>query len=170
MLPAMHMSTIVLAAALVGALPQIGRLWTFDDLVAESDLVVIGRVLETRDTGRRAIHPELRPGVPVIELESRIQVLATMKGATGGDAAKPRTITLHHLRIDMDEWRRQHPPAPGQPPPGLMNAGEHLTLTTGSETYLLFLKRAASGWEPTTGHTFPRQSVFALGGATRIGG
>jgi hypothetical protein len=163
------MNTAVFAAVLVSLLPQIGRLWTFDDLVTESDIVVIGTVIETRDTGRRAVHPELRPDVPVVELESSIQVLATVKRSPVADAAKLRTVTLHHLRIDVEEWSRRHPPAPGQPPPGLVNAGEHLTLTPGSETYLLFLKRAGSGWVPTTGHTFPRESVFPIGGATRIG-
>jgi hypothetical protein len=167
------MSTAMFAAALLvtTALPwQIGRLWSFKELVAESDLVIVGKVIDVRDTGRKAKHPELRPDLPVVELETEVEVLGLLKSSPADNIDVSRRIVLLHYRIDMDEWRRQHPPSPGQPPPGLMNAGDHLTFTPGKETYLLFLKRGRSGWEPTTGHTFPRQSVFPLGGANRIGG
>jgi hypothetical protein len=164
------MTAALFAALLVCMPPQVGRVWTFNDLVTESDLVVIGKALNTRDTGRKAKHPDLRPDVPVVEFESGIQVLATLKAPQGWDRERIRTVILRHFQIDMEEWRREHPAAPGHPAPGLVNAGEPLTLTPGNETYLLFLKRTESGWEPTTGHVFPGQSVFPLGGATRIGG
>ena len=149
---------------------QIGRLWTFSDLVGESDFVVIGKAVGARDTGRKATHPELRPALPVIELETDVQVLAVLKRVATVSTEDTRRLVLHHYRLDMDEWRRQHPPAPGQPPPGLVNAGETLTLKPGDDTYLFFLKRGGLGWEPATGHTFPNQSVFPLLGAKRVGG
>ena len=149
---------------------QIGRLWTFSDLVGESDFVVIGKAVGARDTGRKATHPELRPALPVMELETDVQVLAVLKRDATVSAEDARRLVLHHYRLDMDEWRRQHPPATGQPPPGLVNAGEALTLKPGEDTCLFFLKRGARGWEPATGHTFPNQSVFPLVGAQRVGG
>lgn len=161
----------ILAAVLVTASlsSQIGRLWTFGDLLTASDIVVIGKAVDVRDTGRRSTHRELRPGVPVIEMEADIHVLAVLKRPQMQEADVGRLV-LHHYRLNLGEWRRQHPAASGQPPSGLLNAGEYLTLNSTEETYLFFLTRAgAGGWEPTTGHTFPNQSVFALGGAARLG-
>jgi hypothetical protein len=162
---------LVAPAVLVSAFlsSQVGRLWTFSDLVTESDCVVIGRGGDVRDTGRKATHPELRPDLPVVELEMDVHVLAVLKGAATVDAADtPLFLVLHHYRIDTEEWRRQHPAAPGQPPPSLLNVGEELRLKSPDQTYLFFLKRGRLGWEPTTGHTFPARSIFPLGGGKRI--
>ena len=147
---------------------QVGRLWTFDQLVAESDVVVIGVAIASRDTGRKGMHPELRPGFPVVEIETGVQVLAILKGQVEADTTEVRRLVIHHYRLDVDEWRRHHPPTPGQPPRGLVNAGEPLVFKTPEQTYLFFLTRGARGWEPTTGHTFPSQSVFPLEGANRL--
>jgi hypothetical protein len=138
--------------------------------VSESDLVVIGKAVGARDTGRKATHPELRPALPVIELETDVQVLAVLKRDATVSAENTRRLVLHHYRLDMDEWRRQHPPSPDGPPPGLVNTGEPLTLKPGDDTNLFFLKHGVLGWEPVTGHTFPNQSVFPLMGAKRVAG
>jgi hypothetical protein len=156
---------------LTTALPsQVGRVWSFEELVAESDLVIIGQVLDVQDTGRKGNHPELRPETPAVELATEIRVLATLKPVTGATTDKIRSLVLRHYRIDLDEWRRQHPASPEQPPAGLVNSGQPLTVAPGGETYLFFLKRVGLGWESTTGQTFPNQSVFPLGGASRIVG
>jgi hypothetical protein len=147
---------------------QVSRLWSFNELVAESDLVIIGTVVNVRDTGQRAIHPELRPNLPVVEVATEIHVLGTLKRASAGEPDGIRRVVLHHYRIDMDEWRRQHASAPGQPPASLVNTGEPLTVIPETESYLFFLKRGPLGWEPTTGHAFSNHSVFPLAGANRI--
>lgn len=47
---------IIAAAARVGG-AQVGYLWTFDELRAKADLVVIAEHVETIDTLRRRDHP-----------------------------------------------------------------------------------------------------------------
>ena len=147
-------------ASLWGA--QIGYLWSFDELRAKADLVVIAEHLETVDTARRKNHPTLKPSLPVIELESAFNVL-TVLSANGRDTGDVRQLRLKHYRIDADEWRRRHPPRPGLPAPGPVNAGSVLDFPEGSGPWLMFLKRGEGGtYEPLSGHTFPTESVFIL--------
>ena len=42
-----------------------------------------------------------------------------------------------------------------------MNTGGELRLEVG-RAYLLFLREGVRGWEPTSGHTFPHMSAYAL--------
>jgi hypothetical protein len=141
---------------------QIGYLWSFDELRAKSDVVVIAEHTKTADTTRRVDHPELKPSLPVIELESEFNVLAVLS-VNARDGAEMRQLRLKHYRIDRDEWRRRNPPQPGLPPVGLVNAGSVLDFTDGAGPYLLFLKRAEGGaYEPLSGQTFPTESVFLL--------
>ena len=65
------------AGATVGG-AQIGYLWSFDELRAKADVVVIAEHIKTIDTTRRTDHPTLKPSLPVIELESAFNVLAVL--------------------------------------------------------------------------------------------
>jgi len=155
----------LLLAGLVAS-PQIGRIWTFNDRMAESDLVALAEVVESRDTGRQARHPDLRPGFPVVEMETEFRVLAVLEDAGRDDAtsrvAVGTSIVLHHYRFDREQWLRENPSEPGKPPGGLVNGGSQLRFETGAGPFLLFLVRTARGYEPVTGHTFPTHSAFWL--------
>jgi hypothetical protein len=52
----------LLTASLAGL--QIGYHWSYEELTAKADLVVLAGPLRTDDTGRRAEHPNLKPGLP----------------------------------------------------------------------------------------------------------
>jgi hypothetical protein len=143
------LSTPVVAGA------QVGYLWTFEERHAKADLIVIADPIATKDTGRRTVHPSLRPDLPVIELETELKVLTTLKGQSDP------VIRLKHYRIDMDEWRRRN-----GADSGLLNAGTQLSFDVASRqktAFLLFLTPIDGGqFEPLSGHTFPTEAVFRL--------
>jgi hypothetical protein len=153
---------------------QVGYLWTMAELEAKADLVVIAELRDTTDTGRRMNHPELRPAFPVIEMQSEFEILAVLK-ATAPDTSLPSAVgtrvRVMYYRHDMDQWRRDHPPEPGLPPPGVVNTGSSLNFTAGEGPYLLFLAKGSNGlYEPLSGHTFPTDSVYLLRELGRRGG
>lgn len=150
------------------AFAQIGYLWTPEELAAKADIVAIVEVISTRDTGRAQRHPELQPGLPVVEMESELRVLALLKAPVSGETS-PDTLRLMYFRHDMEQWRRENPAAPGTPPRGLVNTGSTLQLPPSRTRYLAFLTRTSDGrYEPLSGHTFPTTSVLRLceGGRT----
>ena len=120
---------------------QIGYLWTIDELKAKADLVVIAELRATTDTGTRTDHPQLRPALPVIEMESEFEVLTVLKNDARETAAAGPRLRLKYYRHDPDRWQREHPPQPGLPPKGVVNAGSTLTFTPGQGPYLLFLPK-----------------------------
>jgi hypothetical protein len=145
---------------------QIGYLWTMDELEAKADLVVIVELRDTKDTGRQTNHPGLRPALPVIEMQSEFEVLAVLK-ENARDKSLPSAagsrLRVRYYRYDWDQWRRDHPPQPGLPPPGVVNTGSTLNFTAGEGPYLLFLAKGSDGlYEPLSGHTFPTDSVYLL--------
>jgi len=145
---------VLMAPALIGG-GQIGYHWSFAERTAKADLIVIAEPIATKATGRRTVHPSLQPDLPVIELETELQVLVTLKGQVGP------VVRLKHYRIDMDEWNRRNASKSG-----LVNRGSELTFVTSKERkdpYLLFLTRTDDGrFEPLSGHTFPTDTVYRL--------
>lgn len=154
---------VVLGSVLVGglAVPQIGTIWTYALLREKSDVVVIAHAVTMRDTGRKASHPSLRT-LPVVEMSTEFEVLDVIKGSGGDGPTAGDRINLHHYRHDMDQWRADHPAAPGKPPPGLLGTGSVVQFADRSGPYLLFLVRTKRGFEPVSGHTWPHESVVEL--------
>ena len=72
--------------------PQVGRLWTFNELTSASDLVLVAKVVETHDTGRTTIHPGLRPDLPVVEMETELRVLTIRKGGGSSISRLPTSL------------------------------------------------------------------------------
>jgi hypothetical protein len=148
--------------------PQIGYLWSFEELTSKADLVVIAESIRTEVTGRRTAHPELRPDLPVAELVTTLKVLAVLKPDPRAASAGMSQVRLKHYRIDRNELLRRHPPQPGLPPSGLVNAGSYLDFSADTGPYLVFLTRSAGDtYEPLSGHTFPTDSVYRLSKAGR---
>ena len=150
-------------AAIAGAASQVGYLWSFEELRAKAALVVIAEPGTTKDTGRRTEHPELTPDLPVVELATPFKVLLVITPDSRTAAGQVSSVWVKHYRIDWDEWKRRHPPQPGLPPPGLVNAGSVLDFTQDSGPYLLFLRQGVGdSYEPLSGFTFPTDSVYLL--------
>ena len=144
---------------------QIGYLWSFDELTEKSVVVVIATPRATKDAGLKTELTELRPPLPVVELQTEFTVLSTLKGSVSGG-----TLSLRHYRLDTDRIRG-----------GCPNCGTQLDFTeTGRMAvgcrsgdvspqlptlcnYILFLRRDAMGvFVPTSGHVSPGDSVFLL--------
>lgn len=126
---------------------QIGRIWSPVELLAESDLVAICEHLEMVATGVKTLHPELRPGLPVMEVKSRLRLLASLKGNLPG-----LEISILHYWLD---WERL--------PGGVVNAGTELRLGEASGPFLGFVREAPDGsYSPTTGYTFADGSFMRL--------
>ena len=126
---------------------QVGRIWSPQELVAESDVVAICEHLNTVTLGTRTVHPELRPDLPVVEVSSRLKLLVSLKGEADSE------IQISHYWLD---------PARVPEGVGVVNAGSELRFgDTGP--YLVFLRKQADGrYRPTTGYTFPDGSVKRL--------
>jgi hypothetical protein len=157
--------TALLACGLVlGAAPhaatQIGYLWSYDELLQKADVVMVAKCTTTAHTGRQTSHPALSPELPVLEMRSTFRVKAIFKA--DGHARVGADVALRYYHLDLERWRKEHPPEPGKPALGLVNAGGQLTLEEG-RTYLLFFKSSVDGtYEPLSGHTFPNDSVYCL--------
>ena len=158
---ALGVGLVATVVSLAGA--QIGYLWSFEELAARADLVVIARRVRTDDTGRRAEHPQLSPDLPVVELQTTFEVLAVLKADPRPASSDRSRVRLKHYRLDWDEWLRRNPTQPGLPPRGLVNAGSYLDFALVEGAQLLFLARAEGGaYEPLSGHAFPTDSVYEL--------
>src|SRR5689334_14877163 len=80
----------VIALIVAGLIPsaayaQARDVWTFDQLAAKADCVVIGEVVGTKETDRTT-HPDLK--YPVVQFDTEFKVLTALKpcgnaGATG---------------------------------------------------------------------------------------
>ena len=138
---------LCLIAASLSVHAQIGRIWSFEELRAESDLVVIATKGTTREIGKST----LMSSFPVIEVSTDFKVVLTLKG----DVVE--ILRLRHYRWDRERL------APGFV---VVNGPNELSFSPSggrSPDYLLFLKKDADGsFSPVSGHTFPGNGVFSL--------
>jgi hypothetical protein len=142
---------------------QIGYLWTFEELTSKADLVVIAEPVRTEETGNRTEHPNLKPGLPVLELLTTFRVMAVLKADSRPGVSGFADVRVKHYQIDNNEWLRRNRSQASDSPDGLVNAGSYLDFRTATGGYLLFLTRgAADRYEPVSGHTFPTKSVYRL--------
>jgi hypothetical protein len=66
--------------------------YSYEEMFAQSDLVVIGRPFESRDTGERKIAEQVKPDVPIAGVMTDCQALYVLKGP------KLKQFKLHHFR------------------------------------------------------------------------
>jgi hypothetical protein len=129
---------------------RLTKLWTYQELHDQADLIVIAKHISTTNTTEQAILPNIAPDVHVIGLSSEFDVEAVMKGD-----ATLKKLVLHHYRLaDTKE---------------LMDNGPDLASfdTDHYNTrYLLFLHREPDGrYAPVSGQTDPAQvSILRLDG------
>ena len=64
--------------------------FTYEEMFAKSDLVVITRPFRSRDTGERKMDRDVNPPVPVAEVITECQALYVLKGP------KLKKFKFHH--------------------------------------------------------------------------
>src|SRR5207244_74439 len=101
--------------------------WTYQELFAKSDLVVIAKVLTaTHDTNEQSTLLDIAPSEPVIGVTTEFEPLVVLKGQ------KQDRFVLHHYR------RKSSEPVVNGPTLVTFNPDDH-------RTYLLFLVREPDG-------------------------
>jgi hypothetical protein len=124
---------------------RIRQVWTEQQIADKSDLIVMAKVVEVRDTGVQTTIPNIARGnVPIaaVEMEATFDVSAVLKGTH----EKP-TLVLVYLRQAKHEASRGEPELLG------FEAGD-------KREYLLFLKREADGrYSAVVGQTDPADAV-----------
>ena len=108
------------------------RIWTYQELVEKSDLVVLASPVATNDTAEHINHPDF-VGQPVIGVETRFAVAAVLKG----DSAL-KEFTFHHYRTGTDGVI-----VPNGPMLVCFDPVERTTFR--QRTFILFLHREADG-------------------------
>lgn len=136
--------------------------WSYKDLFAKSDFVVIASPLtRPRDTNERMTLQKISPPVPVIGVNTEFKTLLVLKGS------KRQRFVLHHYR----ESRKPDPNKIILGGPGLLDfegPKDSPGSVFSSKRYVLFLVREADGrFAPVSGQQDPRGiSVQELGGIT----
>jgi hypothetical protein len=144
---------IALSAVALLSCPAVGESrishsWSFDELKAKSDVVVIAQKMSTRETGVKAVLYDIQPPFPVVELNTQFKMLTLLKGY-----AERKEFLLRHYRTDTELM-----------PGGVLNGPVFLDFSRAATgVYLLFLTREADGlYATTSGQVDPDQSAFAL--------
>ncbi|MGH7968357.1 MAG: hypothetical protein ACREIC_06470 [Limisphaerales bacterium] len=153
---------IVLAAALllvstgiVGA--RLVPVWSYQELLDKSDLVVLATAIDTKDTKEQIDLPGF-VGERVIGVNTKFAVSAVLKG----DRSQTN-IFLHHYRTS-DGTNIPHVPNG----PSFVSFAPAENATLFSRAYILFLVREADGrYAPVVGQTDPGSGVKELVSAAR---
>jgi hypothetical protein len=138
---------IVASLIAIAAHAQTRDVWTYDQLMAKADCVVIGEVVGTKETGRAA-HPDLT--YPAVLFDTEIKVQTTLKPCRSGEVTGA-AIHIKHYAPDFERLQQ-----------GVIPSDSVLNFADGN-AYLLFLKRTNGvEYEPATGNTWPTMSVYPL--------
>src|SRR5438874_6541399 len=95
------MKKLILFMLLALPWPLTGRLmkdWTFQEMFAKSDLVVIATPIATFETGEHTALKDMAPPVEVLGLSTEFQVCLVLKG----DKATNKFV-LHHYKLEHEE-------------------------------------------------------------------
>lgn len=143
---------VILILATTIAQARIVRMWSYQELYDQSDLIVIAKHISTEDTGEQAVLPNISPDVDVVGVSSKFAVFLVLKGDHS-----LKSLVLHHYRLSHEI--PNYPTVNG--PMLAYFDSDKLT-----KQFLLFLRREPDGrYAPVSGQTDPRDtSIFRLGG------
>jgi hypothetical protein len=135
----------VTAAVSAPALARIRQHWSEQQLVDKSDLIVMAKAVEVRDTGIKTTVPNIARGtepVAAVEMETTFEVSSVLKGKL-----ETARFTFHHLREVKAEPSR--------------GAAELVAFDPNEKKqYLLFLSREDDGrYSAVVGQTDPAEAV-----------
>ena len=118
--------------------------FTYEEMVAKSDLVVIAEPVESRGTGERHVDPNVKPAITVTGVVTTCRALYVLKGS------KNKEFKLHHFReVDRDKAAKDISEVIMGPQIGIA-----FDQSKGSKRYLMFLIREAGGrYAPFDGQT-----------------
>ena len=135
---------VYMVAVTLVAQGRIMRTWSYQELTDKADAVVIAKPLSTKDTEEKSVLPDISPNLPVVGLETELEVRVVLKGEKS-----LKKITLHHYRLANAS----------QP---LINGPMLISFDPQQYTrFLLFLHRDADGrYSPVSGQTDP--AAFAV--------
>jgi hypothetical protein len=138
------LAVILISTGIVGA--RMVRMWSYQELLDKSDLVVIATATGTNDTNEHLNNFQGFVGQPAIGVETKFEVSAVLKGDK-----TPKELVLHHFHAD----RLTVPNGPG-----------FVSFDPAKKrTFLLFLVREADGrYASAVGQTDPRDGIKVLGG------
>jgi hypothetical protein len=129
-----YISLVLAFMALGPLMARIVQSWTYQEMFDKADLVVIAKVVSTKDTDERSTLLDLNVVGVVTEFKSHL-ILKGPKGVT--------TFQLHHYRLESENDENV---VNG---PDLIRIVEH-------RAFLLFLTREHDGrYAPVTGQTDP---------------
>ena len=127
---------VVLLTAMT-ATARITASWTFQEMFAKADLVVIAYGISTRDTDEHTTLNDLEPHVPVVGVTSEFKTSLVLKG--------PRELErfqLHHYRFASADDQLA------------ANSPDLVRLSERHVPFLMFLVRERDGrYAPVTGQT-----------------
>ena len=133
------------------------RIWSYQELLDKSDLVVIAAPAATNDTKEHIDLPGF-PGEHVSGVETRFTVSAVLKGAQ-----LMKDFVLHHYRTS-DGMNIPHVPNG----PSFVSFAPAEKPTLAPRAYILFLIRETDGrYAPVVGQTDPGLAVKELVGVAR---
>ena len=110
--------------------------WTYEEMFSKADLVVIAKVISTREIGERAV---LLDDIKVVGVATEFKSLLILKGID-----KPTTFQLHHYKLlsRADE--------------NLVNGPDLVRIPSQPSAFLLFLIKERDGrYAPVTGQIDP---------------
>jgi hypothetical protein len=135
--------SVLLGLASVGHARPVA-VWTYKELTAQAELIVIATPVNSEDTKEKTLIPVMK--IPAIGVETKFEVDAVLKGKQD-----LKTFVFFHLRQAK----------PANVPNGPMLVSFDLK---GKRRFLLFLKRDAKGrWVSVTGQTDPAFGLKDLG-------
>lgn len=144
------MKNTVMVLALMMAFASQARLlpkmWSYQELEDQSDLVAIARPISTQETTERTDLPDISPATHVIGLSTEFAIGVVMKGDRN-----LKRLTLHHYKL-----------APLPPNVNFANGPNLAAFDPKSNSpYLLFLHRESDGrYSPVSGQVDP--TLFSI--------
>jgi hypothetical protein len=145
-------AAVLMLAVATAVQARIVRMWSYQQLYDQSDLVVIAKPSATRDTSEKSILKDIFPNVPVIGVSTEFSVSLVIKGSK-----TTKFLTMHHYRLV-------------NPRLILLNGPALASFDLSKDRpFLLFLHREADGrYSPASGQTDPMFfSVQMLGGVVQ---
>src|SRR5262249_22220311 len=138
------------------AAARLVRLWSYQELVDQSDLVVLATAADTTDTKEHIDLPGFA-GEHVVGVDTRFNISAVLKGEK-----TMKNLVLHHYRT-VDGANVPHVPN-GPSFISFTPAGDE---SLNQQAYLLFLNREADGrYAPAVGQSDPELGVRKLEGTS----
>jgi hypothetical protein len=145
--------SLLLMAGLAGSVTaRISESWTYNQMFAKADLVVVGRRVVTKDLNERTTLTDVTPSVGVIGLITEFEPLLILKGEKN-----ITQLLLHHYRFESDKEQN------------VVNSPDLIRFTDKHPIFLLFLTKESGGrYVPVTGQTDPAAfSVLELKGGAQ---